>query len=357
MRVVFMGTPAFAVPSLEALGASDHEVVGVVTQPDRPQGRGQAVVPCPVKELALAKGLSVSQPEKIKSPEFLRQLSDWKPDVIAVTAFGRILPKAILDLPPMGCVNVHGSLLPAYRGAAPIQWALIHGDRETGITTMVMDEGMDTGAVLLQQTVPIEPEDTALELGARLAKVGGALLVETLTRLAERSVVPRAQDHSRATVAPLLKKEDGVIDWTQPATEIANRIRGLSPWPGSFTFHHACPERSRRRSRRACPERSSTSLSLRSEPTEERSRRKHRLIIWKGRVDSQGGQGGSDGHQPGTILAVGPMSFWVQTGAGRFEVLEVQPANKKRLSVEQFLQGYALREHETLGPQSEDRVS
>ena len=322
MRVVFMGTPAFAVPSLEALDNSDHEVVGVVTQPDRPKGRGQAVVPCPVKELALAKGLPVSQPEKIKSPEFLQQLSDWKPDVIAVTAFGRILPKAILDLPPMGCVNVHGSLLPAYRGAAPIQWALIHGDAETGITTMLMDEGMDTGAVLLQQTVSIEPEETSLELGARLAKVGGALLVETLTRLAERSIVPRAQDHALATLAPLLKKEDGVIDWTQSATEIANRIRGLSPWPGSFTFH-----------------------------------REHRLIIWKGRIDAQGGPGRSDGQRPGTILAVGQKSFWVETGQGRLEVLEVQPANKKRMSVEQFLQGHALRVNERLGPRPESRVA
>ena len=216
----------------------------------------------------------------------------------------------------MGCVNVHGSLLPAYRGAAPIQWALIRGDAETGITTMVMDEGMDTGAVLLQQTIPIEPEDTALELGARMAQAGGALLVETLTRLAERSVVPREQDHSRATMAPLLKKEDGVIDWTQSATEIANRIRGLSPWPGSFTFHH-----------------------------------QHRLIIRKGRVDAQGGPAGG-GQRPGTILAVGPKSFWVQTGAGRIEVLEVQPANKKRMSVEQFLLGYTLRAQETLSPQS-----
>ena len=333
MRVVFMGTPAFAVPSLEALDESDHEVVGVVTQPDRPRGRGQAVVPCPVKERALAKGLPVHQPEKIKSPEFLRQLSDWKPDVIAVTAFGRFLPKAILDLPPMGCVNVHGSLLPAYRGAAPIQWALIHGDPETGITTMLMDEGMDTGAILLQQTVPIEPEDTALELGARLAQAGGALLVETLTRLAERSVVPREQDHARATSAPLLTKEDGVIDWTQSATEIANRIRGLSPWPGSYTFHHACPERS------------------------GAERRKHRLIIWKGRVDAKDGQGGRDGQQPGTILAVGPKSFWVETGAGRIEVLEVQPANKKRMSVEQFLLGYALRAQETLDPRPAGRSS
>ena len=315
MRVVFMGTPAFAVPSLEALANSDHEVVGVVTQPDRPKGRGQAVAPCPVKELALAKGLPVSQPDKIKGPEFLQQLVEWKPGVIAVTAFGRILPKTILDLPPMGCINVHGSLLPAYRGAAPIQWALIHGDTETGITTMVMDEGMDTGAVLLQQTIPIEPEDTALELGARMAQAGGALLVETLTRLAAQTVVPCAQDHSRATMAPLLKKEDGVIDWTQSATEIANRIRGLSPWPGSFTFHHG-----------------------------------HRLIIRKGRVDAQGGPAGGR-QRPGTILAVGPKSFWVETGEGRIEVLEVQPENKKRMSVEQFLLGYTLRAQDTLSPQ------
>jgi len=321
MRVVFMGTPAFAVPSLEALANSDHEVVGVVTQPDRPKGRGQAVVSCPVKELALSKGLPVRQPDKIKSLEFLQQLSEWKPDVIAVTAFGRILPKTILNLPPMGCVNVHGSLLPAYRGAAPIQWALIHGDTETGITTMVMDEGMDTGAVLLQQTIPIEPEDTALELGDRMALAGGALLVETLTCLAAQTVVPRVQDHSRATMAPLLKKEDGVIDWTQSATEIANRIRGLSPWPGSYTFHH-----------------------------------EHRLIIRKGRVDTQGGPAGG-GQRPGTILAVGPKSFWVETGEGRIEVLEVQPANKKRMSVEQFLLGYALRAQETFSPQPESCVS
>lgn len=318
MRVVFMGTPAFAVPSLEALVNSDHEVVGVVTQPDRPKGRGQTVVPCPVKELAVARGLSVRQPDKIKSPEFLQQLTEWQPDVIAVTAFGRILPKTILDLPSMGCVNVHGSLLPAYRGAAPVQWALIHGDTETGITTMLMDEGMDTGAVLLQRTVPIEPEDTALELGARMAQAGGALLVETLTRLAAHTVVPRVQDHSRATMAPLLKKEDGVIDWTQPATKIANRLRGLSPWPGSYTFHH-----------------------------------EHRLIIRKGRVDANGGLVGGSVQRPGTILAVGPTSFWVETGEGRIEVLEVQPANKKRMSVEQFLLGYALRTQDTLSPQPE----
>jgi len=315
MRVVFMGTPAFAVPSLEALNKSDDEVVGVVTQPDRPKGRGRVVVPSPVKELALAKGLPVSQPTKMKSPEFFQQLSDWRPDVIAVTAFGRILPQAVLDLPPLGCVNVHGSLLPDYRGAAPVQWALIRGDSETGITTMLMDEGMDTGAVLLQQKVSIEPEDTSLELGTRLAKVGGAILVETLKRLAEHSLVPRAQDHTRATLAPLLKKEDGVINWAQSAAEIVNRIRGLSPWPGSYTFHH-----------------------------------EHRLIIWKSRVAAQGGRGRSDRQRPGTILAVGSKSFWVETGQGRIEVLEVQPANKQRMSVERFLQGYSLQVNERLGP-------
>ncbi len=313
MRVVFMGTPVFAVPSLEALSRSDYEVAGVVTQPDRPRGRGQAVVPSPVKELALAKGLPVSQPAKMKSPEFLQQLSDWRPDVIAVTAFGRILPRAVLDLPPLGCVNVHGSLLPDYRGAAPVQWAIIRGDSETGITTMFMDEGMDTGAVLLQQKVSIEPEDTSLELGARLAKVGGALLVETLKRLAEHSLISHAQDHARATMAPLLKKEDGVINWARPAAEIVNRIRGLSPWPGSYTFHH-----------------------------------EHRLIIWKSRVDAQGGKG--DRQRPGTVLAVGPKSFWVETGEGRIEVLEVQPANKQRMSVERFLQGHSLQVNERLGP-------
>ena len=313
MRVVFMGTPVFAVPSLEALSRSDYEVAGVVTQPDRPRGRGQAVVPSPVKELALAKGLPVSQPAKMKSPEFLQQLSDWRPDVIAVTAFGRILPRAVLDLPPLGCVNVHGSLLPDYRGAAPVQWAIIRGDSETGITTMFMDEGMDTGAVLLQQKVSIEPEDTSLELGARLAEVGGALLVETLKRLAEHSLISHAQDHARATMAPLLKKEDGVINWARPAAEIANRIRGLSPWPGSYTFHH-----------------------------------EHRLIIWKSRVDAQGRRGGRQ--RPGTVLAVGPKSFWVETGEGRIEVLEVQPANKQRMPVERFLQGHSLQVNERLGP-------
>ena len=316
MRLVFMGTPAFAVPSLEALIGSNHEVVGVCTQPDRPKGRGRMVEWSPVKALAVARGLPVMQPTKMSAPDCLRQVSDWRPDAIAVTAFGRILPKAILDLPPKGCINVHASLLPKYRGAAPIQWALIRGESETGITTMRMDEGMDTGDVLLQETIPIAPEDTAAELGARLAVVGGALLMETLKRVDAGSVVPQKQDDARATLAPLLKKEDGVIRWTQSAAEIVNRVRGCSPWPGSYAFH-----------------------------------RGHRLIVWKARVDSRGESAGSHRQQPGAVLAVGPQSFWVGTGAGGVEVLDVQPANKKRMSVEQFLQGHVLRVGDVLTPQ------
>ncbi len=322
MRVVFMGTPAFAVPSLEALIHAGHEVVGVCTQPDRPRGRGQTVAPSPVKALALVKGLPVVQPTKMSSPEFLRQVSDWRPDLIAVTAFGRILPRVILDLPPRGCVNVHASLLPNYRGAAPIQWALMRGESNTGITTMLMDEGMDTGAVLLQHTVPIASEETAVELGARLAKVGGALLVETLTQVEAHSVAPREQDHTQATLAPLLKKDDGVIRWTQSAEEIVNRIRGCAAWPGSWTFHH-----------------------------------RHRLIVWKARVDSRGGSANTDRRRPGTILAVGPAAFWVETGEGGVEVLDVQPVNKKRMSVEQFLRGYALRVHDRLASQPEEDMA
>ncbi len=318
MRLVFMGTPAFAVPSLEALMASGHDVVGVCTRPDRPKGRGQAVAASPVKALATARGVPVMQPAAMKAPDCLRQLADWRPDVIAVTAFGRILPKSILDLPPNGCINVHASLLPKYRGAAPIQWALIRGESETGVTTMRMDEGMDTGDVLLQETMPIAPEDTAEELGARLAAAGGALLVETLARVDAGSVAPQKQDDARATLAPLLRKEDGVIRWTQSAVEIVNRIRGCAPWPGSYTVH-----------------------------------RRQRLIIWKARVDVDArdaradAPGGGD-RSPGTVLAVGPQSFWVGTGAGRVEVLEVQVANKQRMSATQFLRGHELRAGDVL---------
>src|SRR5574341_1139986 len=241
MRIVFMGTPEFAVPSLEALLKSGNPVVGVVTQPDRPKGRGQALPASPIKQVALREGLPLLQPAKMKDPAFLDALRAWQPELIAVTAFGRILPPVILSIPPRGCLNVHGSLLPKYRGAGPIQWAIINGEQETGITTMLMDEGMDTGPMLLRERVPILPEDTAGTLSVKLAEVGGRLLVETIRRLQEGTLSPQLQDHSKATLAPLLHKEDGLITWTAGARGIANRIRGLSPWPGAYTY--AGPER------------------------------------------------------------------------------------------------------------------
>src|SRR6476661_2925519 len=235
MRIIFMGTPAFAVPSLEALLQSEDTVVGVVTQPDKPKGRGQTMATSPIKQLAEKAGVPILQPLKMKDPAFLDALHAWQPDLIAVTAFGRILPPIILDLPPKGCVNVHGSLLPKYRGAGPIQWAIINGENETGITTMLMDAGMDTGAMLLQERVRIDSEDTAGTLSEKLAKVGGSLLLETIRQLKAGTLTPRPQDDSQATMAPLLDKEMGQIDWSFAAIEIANRVRGLSPWPGAFT--------------------------------------------------------------------------------------------------------------------------
>lgn len=309
MRIVFMGTPAFAVPSLEALLKSDDEVVGVITQPDRPKGRGHELTPPPVKILAQQAGIPVLQPLKIRTPDFLDVLAAWKPDLIAVTAYGRILHAPILNLPPMGCVNVHGSLLPKYRGAAPIQWAVINGETETGITTMLMDEGMDTGAMLLQESIPILPEDTAGTLAPRLASLGGRLLVDTIARLKGGTVTPMTQDHAQATLAPLLKKEDGVIDWTADARSIANRIRGLSPWPGAYTFYG-----------------------------------QERWNIWKAAAV----QGPTQG-QPGTVLAITKHSLTIATGSEPLEILEIQAANSKRMSVAQFLAGHRLSPGEQLG--------
>ncbi len=309
MRIVFMGTPEFAVPSLQALLASDDEVVGVVSQPDRPKGRGHELAAPPVKILAQQAGIAMLQPLKIRTPDFLEALAAWKPDLIAVTAYGRILHAPILNLPPMGCVNVHGSLLPKYRGAAPVQWAVINGETETGITTMLMDEGMDTGAMLLQESIPILPDDTAGTLAPRLASLGGRLLVETISRLKAGTITPLVQDHARATLAPLLKKENGVIDWTTDARSIANRIRGLSPWPGAYTFYG-----------------------------------QERWNIWKAVAAHTPSQG-----QPGTVLAVTKQSLTVSTGGGALEILEIQAANSKRMSIAQFLAGHRLHPGEQLG--------
>lgn len=303
MRVVFMGTPEFAVPTLRALLHSPYQIVGVVTQPDRPKGRGQKLTPPPVKQLAVQHGLPILQPPKMKDPAFLAALTTWKPDVIVVVAFGRILPKSVLDLPPKGCINVHASLLPKYRGAGPIQWAIIRGERETGITTMLMDEGMDTGAILLQEPVPIAPEDTAGTLSAKLADVGARVLIETLDRLEKGMLVPRPQDQSQASLAPLLKKEDGLLDWKLPAVELANRVRGLTPWPGAYTFLGD-----------------------------------DRWVIWKAVVLDRP----TAPAPPGTIIEVAKEGLLVATGSGALRITELQPANSRRMTVAEYLAGHRL---------------
>ena len=303
MRLVFMGTPDFAVASLEALLKSDDSVVGVVTQPDRPKGRGQILTPSPVKLLAQRRQIPLLQPLKIKDPEFLQALAGWKPDLIAVAAFGRILTPTILSLPTHGCINVHGSLLPKYRGAGPIQWAIINGETETGITTMLMDEGMDTGAMLLQEAIPITPDDTADTLSPRLAELGGRLLVETIARLKAGTLVPRQQDSSSATLAPLLKKEDGAIDWTLPAMVLANRVRGLSPWPGAYT----------------------TAAGGDS------------WTIWRALALPV-----PVTKPPGMIVAVTREAIHVATGEGVLAVMELQSTNGRRMAVSQYVTGHPI---------------
>ena len=238
LRTVFMGSPEFAVPTLRALHASE-DVVAVVTQPDKPKGRGRVLTPPPVKEVALSLGLTVLQPERIsgeRGAEARAALLALAPEVIVVAAYGKILPKAVLDIPPLGCINVHASLLPKYRGAAPIQWAIIQGEAETGITIMQMDEGLDTGPMLAKARVPIHPEDTAGTLEGRLAPLGASLLLEVLGKLKQGIVQAEPQDHSQATLAPRLSKDQGLVDFTMPALKVRDLVRGVDPWPGAFTF-------------------------------------------------------------------------------------------------------------------------
>ncbi len=312
MRIVFMGTPDFAVSSLEALIKSDHPVVGVVTQPDRPKGRGGEFASSPVKLVSQRERIPLLQPTKMKDPAFLEALRGWHPDLIAVAAFGRILPAAILQLPRSGCINVHASLLPKYRGAGPIQWAIINGEDETGISTMFMDEGMDTGDILLQKSLPIRPDDTAGSLSARLAELGGRLLIDTIGQLQAGTVVRRPQDNSRASMAPLLKKEDGLIDWTLSASEIERRLRGMTPWPGLYTF--AGDER---------------------------------WTIWRAvPLDSM------TAAPPGRVTGVTKEGIAVATGAGVLLITEMQPANGRRMAAGQYLAGHRIASGLQLGQAS-----
>lgn len=309
MRVIFLGTPEFALPSLEILHQSGHAILSVVTRPDRPKGRGGKLTPPPVKVMAQRMQLMVLQPAKIKDPSFIDGLRALKPDIIVVVAFGQILPPAILDLPLYGCINLHASLLPQYRGAAPIQWAIINGDEETGVTTIRMDPGMDTGDLLLRERVSILPTDTAGSLSTRLAERGADLMLRTLQGIESGKIVPVPQDHAQATLAPLLEKEAGEINWAQPAINILNRIRGLDPWPGAYTFYG-----------------------------------QERWRIWKAMRGGEAARG-----VPGKVVKISRQGISIATGKGLLDLLEVQPANGRRMTVQEFLSGHSVEEGNVLG--------
>lgn len=311
-----MGTPEFAASCLRALLESRHLVVGVVTQMDRPRGRGKKLAFSPVKELALKQGLPVLQPSNLKDPEFLSILQEWDPEAIVVAAFGRLLPPAVLSLPPYGCINVHASLLPRYRGAAPIQRAIMNGEKETGVTTMYMVEKLDAGDIILQQKVSIPPEMTAGELERELASLGAGLLVRTLD-LIEVGQAPRIpQNEELATYAPPLTPEEEKINWAEEAVKIVNHIRGLSPLPGAYTLREG--ER----------------LKI------------YRARVWDGeKKDKEILQG-----RPGQITAIFPQEgFLVQAGEGEVLILEVQPPGKRVMSAAEYLRGYRLKAGEYLG--------
>ena len=310
MRVVFLGTPQFAVPSLEGLVESGHEVVAVFTQPDRPKGRGRKEAISPVKEAALRIGLPLHQPERVRSPEVAAQLAELGADAMVVVGYGQIIPQSIIDLPRLGILNVHASLLPAYRGAAPIQWAIARGETRTGVTIMRIDAGLDTGDSLLRWETAIGEEENAVELAARLAPAGARLLLEALDGVAAGTLAGEKQDSALATYAPILKKEDGRIEWSLPAREIFNRVRGFQPWPGAYT--------------------------------ELRGQRFH---IWRATV------AGEHGHSPvpGTLSARG-RRVYAACGDGQvLELLEVQLEGRKRISGEAFHNGHPISENDRLG--------
>ena len=311
LTLVFCGTPQFAVPTLEKLAESAFAVKLVVTQPDRPKGRGLDVIPSPVKESAQRLSLPITQPPKIKNNEdFRAQLTALKPDAIIVVGYGRLIPQWMLDLPPLGNINLHASLLPKYRGAAPIQWAIANGETLTGVTTMRLDPGLDTGDILLQREHAIMPDDSNETLSPRLAALGADLVIETLHGLQQGSIHPRRQDAAHATLAPILKKEDGLIDFSRSAAEILNRLRGFQPWPGAYT-----------------------------------SFRGRNLHVWKARAAEQS-------LSPRELRLEGDRLF---AGCGRntaIELIEVQPEGKKRMPTRDFMNGYRVKPGEKLGPVS-----
>ncbi len=305
MVLIFLGTPLFAVPTLERIVAAGHRVVAVFTQPDRPKGRGGQLAASPVKEAALRLGLAVHQPERIRRPEVIEQLKQMQPEAMVVVGYGQIIPQAIIDLPPRGILNVHASLLPKYRGAAPIQWAIANGESRTGVTTMQIDAGLDTGDMLLKWETDIGPEENALELGPRLAHAGAELLLKTL----RDHPAPEKQNPEEASYAPILKKEDGEIAWSWPAAKIFNRSRGFLPWPGVYSFF-----------------------------------RGQLFHIWKSRVAEETLTG-----PPGRMAARHKRLLAACGTGATLELLEVQLEGRKRISAEAFLNGQHLKDDEILG--------
>jgi methionyl-tRNA formyltransferase len=303
MRLIFLGTPKFAVSTLEALVSAGHDVLSVVTQPDRPSGRGHQLTPSPVKEAALRLGLPVYQPERIRRPEAVAAIAALAPDAMIVVGYGQIIPLSVIDIPPHGIINVHASLLPKYRGAGPVQWAIANGETRTGVTTMRIDAGLDTGDMLLKAETGIGPDENAVELGARLAAMGAALLIETLADI--ETITPQKQDPAQATYAPLLKKDDGLVDWRQPAQAIHNRVRGFQPWPGAYTRF-----------------------------------RGQQLHIWNSRVTS------APAGDPGRLLLHPPR---ILCGESALELIEVQLEGRKRMAAEAFANGQRITSGDILG--------
>lgn len=309
MKIVFMGTPQAAVPSLERLLEDGHEIVAVYTQPDRPAGRGNKINFSPVKEFALARNLPLLQPEKIKSAEAFDKFSTLDADVAVVVAYGRILPETFLNAFPKGAINVHFSLLPKYRGAAPVNWAIVNGERKTGVTTMQMDAGLDTGQILVQSLTEIAESETSIDLMSRLSDVGAGVLSETLSRLDE--IVPVPQDHELANHAPIMKREDGRIDWQMTAREISSRVRGFQPFPTSYTFLGG-----------------------------------QKLTLWRAfpaeDLSSKG--------MAGNVASAHGDNLIVECGSGTFlKIEEIQPEGKRRMAVRDFLNGFHLKEGTVLG--------
>ena len=310
MRIVFMGTPDFAVGSLQALCESGkHEILAVVTQPDRPKGRGNKLMQTPVKEYALEQGLTVYQPQKVKTPEFVELLHELQPELIVVAAFGQFLSKEILELPKYGCINVHASLLPKYRGAAPIQYAIIKGEKESGVTIMQMDIGMDTGAMLDKVVVPIEENTTMGELHDALREQGAALLLQVIDKIAAGTAAAEPQDDAQATYATLLDRSMEHIDWSKKAQEVHNLIRGFNPAPSTFT---------------KLPNGKS-------------------LKIWGSKMTDKNSTAAA-----GTVIETGKHSFFVACGEGVLEITEVQPESKKRMPAQVFLNGRGVQEGDLL---------